>query len=112
MMQENSVMGNVGTSFVFDTDSTIIVYKGVSIDTTVIVPPYIFAYGKYQCEKTSGKNMRISVSATKRDGSPYIYTGEYNKKDGMIVLNTLNSELKETFVRNPDARVKTSKNNK
>lgn len=103
MMQENGVMGNVGTSLVFNTDSTVVVYKGVSIDTNVVVTPFIFAYGKYQHEKLNGRNMKISISATKGDGTPYIYTGQYNKKKGLMRLNLPNSELKETYIWNPKA---------
>ena len=32
LMQENGVMGNVGTSLIFENDSIVSVYKGVSID--------------------------------------------------------------------------------
>ncbi len=106
MMQENGVMGNVGTSLVFNTDSTVVVYKGVSIDTTVIVPPYIFAYGQYQYKKSNNGQMQITVTATKRDGSPYVYNGEYNKKKGIMMLRTPNSKLQETYILNPDAKFK------
>ncbi len=106
MMQENGVYGNVGTSLVFNTDSTVVVYRGVSIDTTVVVPPFVFAYGKYQYENIEGSNMRISLFATQKDGSPYIYSGEYNKKDGLMYLSVPNSKLKETYIWNPNAKVK------
>ena len=105
MMQENGVMGNVGTSLVFNTDNTVVVYKGVSIDTNVIVSPFIFAYGTYHYEKLNGRNMKISVSATKGDGSPYVYTGQYNKKEGLMRLNLPNSELKETYIWDPKAKI-------
>ena len=105
MMQENGVMGNVGTSLVFNTDSTVVVYKGVSIDTNVIVAPFIFAYGTYQYEKLNGRNMKISVSATKGDGTPYVYTGQYNKKEGLMRINLPNSELKETYIWDPKAKI-------
>ena len=98
-------MGNVGTSLVFNTDSTVVVYKGVSIDTTVVVSPYIFAYGKYQYKKEKGDKIKVSLSATKRDGSPYIYSGEYDKKKGWMILNKPDSRLKETYTYNPDAKV-------
>ena len=104
MMQENGVMGNVGTSLIFNTDSTVVVYKGVSIDTNVIVAPFIFAYGTYQYEKIDGHDMKISVSAITKDGNPYVYTGQYNKKEGLMRLNKPNSELKETYIWNPDAK--------
>lgn len=105
MMQENGVMCNVGTSLVFNTDSTVVVYKGVSIDSTVIVSPYIFAYGRYQYKKLNGDNMQVSLSATKRDGTSYDYTGEYNKKDGLMILNMPDSKMKETYIWNPEAKV-------
>ena len=104
IMQENGVMGNVGTSLVFNTDSTVVVYKGVSIDTTVIVSPYIFAYGQYQYKKLNGGKMQITVTATKRDGSPYVYNGEYNRKKGIMMLCTPNSRLQETYILNPDVK--------
>ena len=104
MMQEDGIMGNVGTSLVFNTDSTVVVYKGVSIDTNVIVAPFIFAYGTYQYEKINGRDMKISVSAIKKDGSPYVYSGQYNKKEGLMRLNTPNSELKETYIWNPNVK--------
>lgn len=99
-------MGNVGTSLVFNTDNTVVVYKGVSIDTTVVVSPYIFAYGQYQYKKLNDGNNRITVTATKRDGSPYVYSGEYNKKKGIMMLCTPNSKLKETYILNPEAKNK------
>lgn len=105
MMQENGVMGNVGTSLVFNTDSTVVVYKGVSIDTTIVLSPYVFAYGTYQYTKGNENNMNVSVSVTKSDGTPYVYTGEYNKKSGVMILRTPNSQLKETFIWNPKAKV-------
>lgn len=105
MMQENGVMGNVGTSLVFNTDSTVVVYKGVSIDTTVVISPYIYAYGKYIYSKIDRKNSQVSLSATTKDGSPYVYTGEYNKKDGLMILNKPDSKLKETYFWNPEAKI-------
>ena len=105
MMRENGVTGNVGTSLVFDTDSTFFVYKGISIDTSIVVPPYVFAYGKYEYKKIDGKNMKISLSAIKKDGSPYIYTGEYNKKKELMILNVPGSKMKETYIWNPEAKV-------
>lgn len=105
MMQGNGVMGNVGTSLVFNTDSTVVVYKGVSVDTNVVVSPYIYAYGKYQYNKIDKRNTHISLSATTRDGSPYKYTGEYNKKNGLMILNVPNSKMKVTFIWNPDAKL-------
>ena len=103
-MQENGVMGNVGTSLVFNTDSTIVVYKGVSIDTTVIVSPYIFAYGKYHNKKLDDGKRQITITATKRDGSPYVYNGEYNKKKGLMMLCAPNSKLQETYILNSEAK--------
>ena len=105
MMQENGVMGNVGTSLVFNTDSTVVVYKGVSIDTTVVISPYIYAYGKYIYSQIDRKNSQVSLSATTKDGSPYVYTGEYNKKDGLMILNKPDSKLKETYFWNPEAKI-------
>ena len=105
VMQENGVMGNVGTSLVFNTDSTVVVYKGVSIDTTVVISPYIYAYGKYIYSKIDRKNSQVSLSATTKDGSPYVYTGEYNKKDGLMILNKPDSKLKETYFWNPEAKI-------
>lgn len=105
MMQENGVMGNVGTSLVFNTDSTVVVYKGVSIDTTVVISPYIYAYGKYIYSKIDRKNSQVSLSATTKDGSPYVYTGEYNKKEGLMILNKPDSKLKETYFWNPEAKI-------
>ncbi len=105
MMQENGVIGNVGTSLVFNTDSTVVVYKGVSIDTTVVISPYIYAYGKYIYSKIDRKNSQVSLSATTKDGSPYVYTGEYNKKDGLMILNKPDSKLKETYFWNPEAKI-------
>lgn len=105
MMQENGVMGNVGTSLVFNTDSTVVVYKGVSIDTTVVISPYIYAYGKYIYSKIDRKNSQVSLSATTKDGSPYVYTGEYNKKNGLMILNKPDSKLKETYFWNPEAKI-------
>ena len=105
MMQDNGVMGNVGTSLVFNTDSTVVVYKGVSIDTTVVIAPYIYAYGKYQYNKIDKRNMQVSLSATTRDGSSYVYSGEYNKKNGLMILNVPNSKMKETYIWNPEAKI-------
>ena len=51
------------------------------------------------------KSSRISLYATKRDGSPYTYVGQYNKKEGLMILNEPDSKLKETFIMNPDAKV-------
>ena len=98
-------MGNVGTSLVFNTDSTVVVYKGVSIDTTVVISPYIYAYGKYIYSQIDRKNSQVSLSATTKDGSPYVYTGEYNKKDGLMILNKPDSKLKETYFWNPEAKI-------
>lgn len=105
VMQENGVMGNVGTSLVFNTDSTVVVYKGVSIDTTIVISPYIYAYGKYIYNKIDRKNSQVSLSATTKDGSPYVYTGEYNKKEGLMILNKPDSKLKETYFWNPEAKI-------
>lgn len=104
-MQENGVMGNVGTSLVFNTDSTVIVYKGVAIDTTVIINPYIFAYGNYEYKEINKMSSTISLNATKEDGSSYTYVGQYNKKKGLMILNIPDSKLKETFILNPDAKI-------
>lgn len=104
LMQENGVMGNVGTSLIFENDSTVSVYKGVSIDTTVIVKPYLFAYGQYKCEKVDKHNMSISLVATKRDGSPFSYVGSYNKKNGIMMLNIPESKLKVTYIWNPNVK--------
>ena len=105
LMQENGVMGNVGTSLIFENDSIVSVYKGVSIDTTVILKPTLFAYGKYKYEKVNGRNMNISLNATTRDGSPYTYIGTYNKKSGLMLLNVPDSKMKETYIWNPKAKV-------
>jgi uncharacterized lipoprotein YajG len=105
MMQGNGVIGDVGTSLVFINDSTIAVYKGVSIDTTVVISPYIFAVGKYQCEDGTNSKIQVSVSATKRDGNPYTYTGEYNKKNGVMLLNIPNSKMKETYIWDSKAKI-------
>lgn len=109
MMQENGVMCNVGTSLVFNTDTTVVVYKGVSIDTTVVISPYIFAYGGYLCQKKEDHEIEVKISATKSDKSPLLYSGKYNKKKGIMFLNIPDSELKETYIWNPDAKLDVKK---
>lgn len=105
MTQEKGVMSNVGTSLVFTTDSTVVVYKGVSIDSTVVISPYIFACGGYQCQKKDGREIGVEISATKIDKTPLLYSGKYNKKKGVMILNTPDSQLKETYIWNPDAKL-------
>lgn len=99
------VIGIVGTTLVFNTDSTIIVYKGVSEDTIVYAEPFVYALGTYQIQKEKDTN-RVTLNATKRGGEPYVYTGTYDKKIGVMIFDVPNSTTKETYVRNPKVKVK------
>ena len=106
MMEENGVVCNVGTSLFFDTDSTVAVYKGVAIDTTTVIPPFVFAHGKYWVGKKAGRDMNVTLTATKRDGMPLTYHGVYNKKNKMMLMSVPDSRLKETYFWNPKAKTK------
>ena len=105
MMGENGVTGNVGTSLVFETDSTLVAYKGVQLDTTVVLKPFVYAYGNYQCKKMKGRKTQVSIAATTKDGTPFEYSGTFNKKKGMMILDIPKSTMKETYLRNPKAKL-------
>lgn len=105
MMQDKGIMGNVGTTLYFNTDSTFVAYKGVSIDTTVVLPPFVYVCGKYKCEKNGGRNMRVFIKGTTREGAIYQYDGTYNKKTGVMVFDIPKSNMKETYLWNPKAKI-------
>lgn len=96
----------IGTTLYFDTDSTLVIFKGVAKDTTVVAKPFVYALGEYQITKEDKNSYSVTFSAQNIDGGEIKYAGTYNKKEKLMRLHLPESEVLHTYLWIPKGKIK------
>ena len=96
----------IGTTLYFDTDSTLVIYKGVAKDTMVVAKPFVYALGEYKIAKEDKNSYSVTFSAQNIDGDEIKYAGTYNKKEKLMRLHLPESEVLHTYLWIPKGKIK------
>ncbi len=110
IVNNDGTWGQVVTSMGFTVDS-VYFFNGVVVDTTVAVPPYLHAKGKYSFAKNKGGKNEVAIDCIVFDGSKLTYRGTYSKKEKLMRLSQPNQKTNETYIWEPKAKMP-SMNNK
>lgn len=111
VVNNEGTWGTVVTSLYFFQDS-VYAFNGVSVDDSVVIPPYLYAVGKYTYSKMSKNTYHVELEGKTNLGEPYKYSGLLNKKDLVMHLSVPGQSTNETYVCDPNVKLPNSKKNK
>lgn len=97
------IWGTVVTSMAYYQDS-VYVFNSVVVDDSIIIPPYLYAKGVYQCKKKNKTIFDVSVQAATQDFQPYTYFGEMNYDDKIMRLSAPGQKTNETYFMDKDTK--------
>ena len=103
LVNNDGTWGTVVTSIAFYQDS-VYAYNGVVVDDSIVIPPYLYAKGVYQCKKTGKNSYDVSVRASTRDSQPYIYSGIMNYGEKTMRLSVPGQKTNETYFLDEDSK--------
>ncbi len=110
MVNNEGTWGTVVTSMWFENDS-VYTFNGVAVDDSVVIPPYLYAVGTYSCSKVAKNVYQIELNGKTDTGTPYRYTGLMNNKDLVMRLSVPGKQTNETYICDPDVKLKTYNKN-
>ena len=108
IVNNEGTWGTVVTSMYFFKDS-VYVYNGVFVDDSVVIPPYLYAVGKYTYSKMSKYTFHVELEGKTNIGEPYMYCGLLNKKDLVMHLSVPGQSTNETYICDPKVKLQIQK---
>lgn len=91
--EKDGQQGNIITSLYFTSDSSVVVYKSVLIDTVLVVKPFKYAQGEYQILNKSKKDLKIKIIGDDIQGQSITYEGFCYDGNAMILVSQDNEPI-------------------
>lgn len=85
--EKDGQKGNIITSLYFTSDSNVIVYKAVFIDTSLVVKPFKYAQGEYIIVSETQKDLKIKITGNDIQERPITYKGFCYDGNAMILVS-------------------------
>ena len=103
MVNNDGTWGTVVTSLAFYKDS-VYVFNGVAVDDSIIIPPYLYAKGVYQCKKSEKNMSEVNIQGITGNSQIYSYSGNLNHRNGIMRLSVPGQKTNETYFMDEDSK--------
>lgn len=85
--EHNETKGNLFLYLHFRTSDTIAIYATVSVDTCILVQPFLYAIGTYSVSGNPKKEAKIEVEAESVNQKKLSYKGAFHKEESMFLVS-------------------------